>query len=417
MPTLLELKEQHTALAVEAHQIVSDDSKTGSEIREALDKIEPDIHALQEQIKDAEYLEEKRQAYPGVTADAGGESPDGGTPTKPQALRSFGEQLVQDDGFKAALEQFKVAGKINHAVELKGVMDRPSIMAALTESGLTGANFIQQDRQAGILPILFQQPTVADLMPNGTTSSNTVRYAKESTATNAASTVAEGGTKPEAALNFTVVDEPVKKIAVILKVSDEMLEDEPQMQSYVNGRLTLFVRIREDQQLLTGNPTVAANDITGLLNRSGLTAAQAKGGDTIAVAVHKEITKIRVASFLDPTGLVWHPNDEEAAMLEADLNGQFFAGGPVTGPYGQPQPAARTYWGLPTVSTTGMTEDTILLGAFATAAQIFRRTGITVDMTNSNEDDFKNNLVAVRAEERLALAVYRPSAFGTVTGV
>ena len=38
-------------------------------------------------------------------------------------------------------------------------------------------------------------------------------------------------------------------------------------------------------------------------------------------------------------------------------------------------------------------------------------------MTNSNEDDFKNNLVALRAEERLALAVYRPGAFGKVTGL
>lgn len=416
MPTLLELKEQHTALALEAHQIVSDDSKTGSEIREALDKIEPDIHALQEQIKDAEYVEGKRQEYPGVTNDAGGETPpDQPPPEKSSPL--LGDQLVDSDAFKAAAERMKATGRIDQIFELKGTLDRAGIMAALTESGLTGPNFIQQDRQPGILPILFQQPTVADLMPNGTTTSNTIRYAKESTATNAASTVAEEGTKPEAALNFTVVDDPVKKIAVILKASDEILDDEPQMRAYVNGRLVLFVRIREDQQLLTGNPSVAANDITGLLNRSGLTAAQALGADTIAVAVHKEITKIRVASFLDPTGIVWHPNDEEAAMLEQDSNNQFFGMGPFTGPYGQAQPAMRTYWGLPTVSTQAMTENTILVGAFATAAQIFRRTGITVEVTNSNEDDFKNNLVAFRAEERLALAVYRPSAFGTVTGV
>jgi hypothetical protein len=35
-------------------------------------------------------------------------------------------------------------------------------------------------------------------------------------------------------------------------------------------------------------------------------------------------------------------------------------------------------------------------------------------MTNSNKDDFKNNLILVRAESRSALAVYRPGGFGKV---
>jgi len=46
---------------------------------------------------------------------------------------------------------------------------------------------------------------------------------------------------------------------------------------------------------------------------------------------------------------------------------------------------------------------------------VFRRQGITLEMTNSNVDDFVNNLITLRAEERLALAVYRPAGFGAVT--
>lgn len=37
------------------------------------------------------------------------------------------------------------------------------------------------------------------------------------------------------------VVEPVKKIATVLPISDELLEDAASIQSYLNERLTLFV--------------------------------------------------------------------------------------------------------------------------------------------------------------------------------
>jgi hypothetical protein len=48
---------------------------------------------------------------------------------------------------------------------------------------------------------------------------------------------------------------------------------------------------------------------------------------------------------------------------------------------------------------------------------VFANGGLRVEASNSHQDFFIKNLVAIRAEERLALAVYRPAAFGTATGL
>jgi hypothetical protein len=67
--------------------------------------------------------------------------------------------------------------------------------------------------------------------------------------------------------------------------------------------------------------------------------------------------------------------------------------------------------------TPAIVANTALVGAFKTAAQVFRKGGIRVEASNSHQDYFIKNLVAIRAEERLALAVYRPQAIGKVTGL
>ena len=58
---------------------------------------------------------------------------------------------------------------------------------------------------------------------------------------------------------------------------------------------------------------------------------------------------------------------------------------------------------------------TALVANFAQAATLYRSGGVRVESSNSHADDFTNNLVTVRAEERVALAVRKPLAFVKVT--
>ena len=116
-------------------------------------------------------------------------------------------------------------------------------------------------------------------------------------------------------------------------------------------------------------------------------------------------------SGLMPDGHVMNPINWQTIQLMKDSSGAYMGGGPFMSP-----PVPRL-WGLPVVVTPTIAAGLGLVGAFRSAAQVFRKGGIRVEASNSHDDYFIRNLVAIRAEERLALAVYRPGAFGTVTGL
>lgn len=429
--SLKDLQETMRAKATEAHAIVADEKLSRADKLLKLkganptandgkgDGLDFEIKSLSEEIKEEQFLVTQRSQYAGLIDGQAQGAP-------PVAVKSIGAQIVENDPFQDALRQWKAGQQastkaivIEAPLGLKAAMLAEVRTKATLESGLGSANFIAQERIPGVVPILFERLTIADLMPSRPVTAPIVRVGVESTATNNAATVAEGGTKPASVLNWTVVDEPVRKVATINKVSDEFVEDVPAIQQEISGRLTLFVGLQEEAQILAGDGT--GTNIVGILNRSGLTAAQAKGSDSVAVATHKEITKVRVASFLDPDAIVWHPNDWEGAVLETDANGQFYGPGPFTGPYGNGQVPGGTYagsyWGLRSVVTTAMTQNTSLVGAFGVASELLRRSGISVVVSNVDQDDFSKNLMTVRAESRLGLRVIRPSAFGTVTGI
>lgn len=328
-------------------------------------------------------------------------------PAEAKGASSFGDAFVKSEAFQTLQSAFKSGSLTGNWTS--GPVEMPSFFDAKATVTSTASPIIDPDVQGGINPLLMRRLTIADLLASGTTDSSVVRYVNETSNTNAAAGVAEGDLKPESTIVFGNVDEPVRKIATFLPITDEMLEDAAQLRSYLDGRLRLFVQHEEERQLLSG--TGVAPQLTGLLNRTGVqTLAKAVGGNVLD-ALYTAITNVRTNALVEPDGIVMHPTNWATIRTQKDGNGQYYGGGPFTAQFGD------NLWGLRVSVTSAIPVNTALVGAFGTQAQLFRRNGLTVEASNSHSDFFQRNLTAIRAEERLALAVYRPAAFHTVTAL
>lgn len=333
-----------------------------------------------------------------------------------EGRKSAGRAVNEDDGEVAAasktwnFEEAMASSEGLKKVQRLGdaftgtaeIVTIPSFKALLTLADLTP----QSARRPGIVPSVQDETTVADLMLQGTTDSNVVSYYEETTFTNAAAAVAEGGTKPESALDFTERTDTVRKVATWIPATSEFLDDNAGIRSYIEQRLRFMLAREEEDQLLNGSGT--APNIQGILNRTGI---QTVGSANDLNAIYNGITEVRVDGGAEPTAVVIHPLSWQGLRLAKDGNSAYYGPGPFVAD------DVERIWGLRVRVTPLIAEGTALVGAFQPHAQVFRKGGVRVVASTEHSTYFVENKVAILAEERLALAVYRPAAFCTVTGL
>ncbi|MEV5360584.1 phage major capsid protein [Micrococcus luteus] len=338
------------------------------------------------------------------------------------------EQDRRDEGGGAGAKQAKSLGEhfVKHAharlLDVKGIdnasVSAPEFKAAADShviTGWTAGTPLLTDFDRTVVQTFRPRLTVADLLGAGTVSGNAISYLVEGAREGNFATVAEGGAKPQIHyVNPTAVVDALKKVAGFIKLTDEFIEDAEFLKSEIDSRLLYDLGWFEEQQLLNGAGT--GSTVLGLLNRSGIQTETATGPDDNADAVFRSMTKIEVNSGLPADGIVIHPTDYQFFRLAKDGNEQYYGGGFFTGQYGNGGVLEKPpLWGLRTVVTPAIASGTALVGAFSLASTLYRKGGVRVESTNSHVDDFTNNLVTIRAEERVALAVRRPLAFCKLT--
>jgi len=277
--------------------------------------------------------------------------------------------------------------------------------AAITSVPTSGGALVQTER-VGVILAPQRRLTIRDLVAPGTTDSNAVEYVRETGFTNNAAIVGEGLAKPYSELTFALENANVRTIAHLFKGSRQILDDAAALQSYIDARARYGLLLAEEAQLLYGNGT--GNNLKGIIPQAQAYAPPAG----VVVQAEQRIDRIRLALLqamlaeFPSTGIVLNPIDWAAIELLKDGEGRYIIGKPQDG-------TAPRLWNLPVVETQAIVQDQFLVGAFSLAAQIYDRMGIEVLVSTENDKDFENNMVTIRAEERLAFAVYRPEAFVT----
>lgn len=344
-------------------------------------------------------------------------------------------KALNDDSFKSWSKDFK-SGKKDFVLNLKDMSPKDiykikaitmTTGASLTE---TEGDVIAPDYQPSIIRPILRTTPIRSLFNQGTTGSNAINYVQEKSVSGCPDYTAESSLKHKFSFTFEAKQEAVRKIAGFMKITEEMLEDIPALQSYLVSRANEEYRYVEDDRLLRGTgsggdhpgasgviptaQTIASNPWGQVIDNpnmfSALRAASAtlmgpgtlfSGGDarnTIipdAIVLHpldflllKE-QKGTDAHYLDRGQAVFTDRDR---LMTDGMGNMFFDG-------------------IPIFLSTAMTQGKFLVGNFSLGGQLFDRKGVTIRFYDQNEDDPIYNRITIVIEARLALVKYRPQAW------
>lgn len=275
----------------------------------------------------------------------------------------------------------------------------------------TGAGWAAETLRTGRVVDKAARPIqLIDLIPPGQTGQAAVVYMEETTLTQNAAEAAEGAQYNEDAYALTERSETVRKIATFLPVTDEQLEDVPQVRGYINNRLPLSLRRRLDNQILNGDGI--APNLTGILNKSGIQthSRTSVAGDKNLDALYRAARKVRVTGRGVPNGVIIHPEDWEDIRLIKTNDGAYIWGHPsMAGP--------ETVWGLPIAQSDLFAASGTAVVADFMFSELAERRGIVLKLSDSHSDFFIKGKQALRADMRAAFVIYRAAAFCQVTNL
>ena len=379
-----ELKKATDEFSKQAENALSEAKKAGSlstETKAAVDEMALKFNSLTEAEKQLKaQLGELEQEFARIPTQAAAAQREtlGGTVIKSEALAEFAKSIQG-----------------NRRVSVP-------VHAALLSTGVA-EGVVEPQRLPGIDVMPKQRLFIRDLIAPGRTTSPAIFWVQQTGFTNAARVVAENTQKPYSDIQFNTKITPVTTIAHMFKASKQILDDFAQLQSTIDAEMRYGLKYAEESEILFG-------DGTGVHLHGIVPQAEAYSAAFEPDAM-TQIDQLRLAMLqsqlarLPASGHVLHFTDWAKIELTKDTLGRYIIGNPLS-------LAGPTLWGLPVVATElAAFLGKFLTGAFQTGAQIFDREDANVVISTENADDFEKNMISIRCEERLALAVKRPEAF------
>lgn len=211
--------------------------------------------------------------------------------------------------------------------------------------------------------------------------------------------VAEGATKPDLAYLSQVKQVAIKKIAGLLDVSDESMDDLVGFRAFLASELPLAYLDFEDQYIFKHTTDGIYTQAEAWVPNGTVDASSNAWDKIISAATQVRLNK------RNPTAVFVSPIGYQELLINKDLENAY------TYPIVMDSNGVLRVGGLPIYATNVLEGGEFLVGDFATGAALWQRQGMTVAYSDEHKDNFATNIVTIRIEARIAVTVYKTDAF------
>ena len=378
-----ELKAAKEALAALKERIEADDA-------EAIAKGEKLQQEIETKSKEIEQAEKKAALLQSI----GTKEKDGDPMSNTTNAQSLGEAFVEHLKANPAGARFDIVAP-EYVKTYSDIQQTPSTSGVSAFATTYDRKVVEGARTPLVVRDLFGAETI---------SGSTLVYLVEGAIEGAPASTNEAASKPQ--VHFadpTPKTVSLAKIACHIKESDEYINDYAFLASAINGRL-----------LYQHNLVVQNKLVYDLFNTSGIqtdstTWTSASTATAIADLILDAAMDVQQQSGFPADAIVLNPADWYTLRVGKNQDGDYYGGGY----FGQQN--VPNLWGIPVCVSTAVNSGTVIVGAFKTCASVVGNGGVSVEAVNTDQDDFVKNLMTIRCEERLALAVRRPAGFKILT--
>ena len=282
------------------------------------------------------------------------------------------------------------------------------VKADMTMNADFSGEVVPADRVPGYKFDPTRSVHIRSLIPQGSTSSDVVRFVKESAYTDGSAPKAEGATLGQSDFTMTADNNTVEKIGAYLRISEEMLSDTPQLTSYLSNRVPSKLLAKEDDQILNG---------TGVSPQlAGITVDAADFDESASAAFYQQVNSANEFDVLvaalnqlslseyQADKIILHPTDFHKILLLKDTQNNYLKDQVYAG-------LQPSFMGVPVIINTAIGAGKFLVGNFGQGTQLWIRDNVSVEFSRMDSTNFIDGFITVRAIERVALTNYLPNAF------
>mgnify|MGYP003147459601 CR=1 FL=1 len=315
------------------------------------------------------------------------------------------EKKNESKDFKTNLTKAINEGAIDNLVKGNAGSASFEIKADMTMGADFTGEVVAADRVPGYKFDPNRAQNMRQIIPNGSTGSDVVRFVKESGYANNAAAANEGSALGQTDFDMTATSVNVEKIGTYLRISEEMLADTPQLTSYISNRVPAKLLEVEDDQILGGNGV--APNLNGLYNSGTNFDTSANGAFYQSVDSANEFDVLIAAinqlalSNYKPNYILLNPTDFHKILLLKDSQSRYLKDQVYQG-------LQPSFMGVPVIINNEVNSGSFLVGDFAQACQMWIRENLSVTFHREDGINIREGFVTVRCQERVALATYLP---------